>query len=386
MLDEGTTRRPALQLADDLETIGAEFGTGSSSDATSLGIAVLRKHGERAFDLLADVALNPSFDDKELKRLRDERLVDYQQGSQDPATVAARAFQAALYGATHPFGQLQIGTPTSLKAVSRERLQQFWRQGFVPGNAALVVSGDISATDLQVLAEKYFGQWTGTVVDTPLPATRAAAARQVLIANVPKSPQTVLEIGQIGAPRDSPDYVPLEVMNNVFGGLFSSRINLNLAEAHGYTYGASSGFAWRRGTGPFSMQASVRADATAASVAETFKELTQLRSAPVTSEELALAKDSWIRSLPANFETSSQSVASIASLYVYGLPLDYFATLPAKIGAVNAADVQRVANQYLNPATMTVVAAGDRHTILPALQKLQLGKIEFRNSEGLPAR
>jgi len=387
MLDEGTTKRPALQLAAELDRIGASLRIASSSDSISLNLGVLRKNVDPAFELLADAALHPAFDERELSRVRNDRLTDYQQAADDPETLAARAFYLALYGAGHPYAYTQPGTASSLAAIGHEDLQRFWQSGFVPTRSALVVSGDIKVDELRALAEKHFGAWAGSGAPLPPPAAPAApAARRVLLVDKPGAPQSSLSIGQSGVPRSSPDYVPLEVMNSVLGGLFSSRINLNLREQHGYSYGAYSTFAFRRGPGPFSVEGSVRADATADAVVEVFRELDRMRSDPVTPAELSLAKDSWTRSLAGNFETTAGSVGSISQLFMYGLPQDYYVTLPAGINRIGAPDVQRVASQYLDPAHMTVVVVGDRSKVEKGLAALKIGKIELRDNEGKPAR
>ena len=383
MLDEGTTSRPALQLAAEFDRIGASLLIASSSDSVSLNLGVLRKNADAAFGLLADVALHPAFDEMELRRVRGDRLTAYQQSADDPDVLAVRAFDRALYGAGHPYGYTEAGTAASMSAISRDDLQGFWQAGFVPTRAALVVSGDIGADELRSLAERHFGAWGGSGEPLPPPAAPAAATqRHVLLVDKPGAPQSALAIGQPGAPRSSPDFVPLEVMNNVFGGLFSSRINLNLREQHGYSYGAYSVFAFRRGPGPFDVEGSVRADATADAVREVFRELDRLRGEPVTAAELSLAKDSWQRSLPGYFETSAQCVGSVAQLYMYGLPLDYYVSLPSKITQVSTEQVQHVAKQYLDPAHMTVVVVGDRKVVEPGLAALKLGRVELRDNEG----
>ncbi|MFO1400951.1 MAG: pitrilysin family protein [Steroidobacteraceae bacterium] len=382
MLDEGTATRPALKLADDVAQIGASLGAGSSSDQSAASIAALRRNADAAFALLADVTLHPAFAPAEIERLRNERLTDLLQQRDEPRALAARVFNRVVYGPDHPYGYTEIGTEAALKALTRADLEQFWKAGYVPGNAALVVSGDVTPADLKALAEKYFGQWSGTATAVQLPAVQAAGVRTVVVVDKPGAPQTALRIGQVGVPRSSPDYVPLEVMNTELGGLFSSRINLNLREQHGYTYGAGSRFAYRRGPGPFYVSTSVRADATAPAVREIFKEIERMRASPVSDAELSLARDSFARSLAGLFETTSQSVGSIGEIYVYGLPLDYYGTLPASIDAVGAADVQRVAQQYLAPEKMAVVAVGDRKLIAPGLVELKLGPVELRDFEG----
>jgi zinc protease len=384
MLDEGTATRSALQLADDAAQIGASLRAGSSSDASNIGISALRKDADAAFGLIADVALRPAFAQTELDRLRNERQTTLLQQRDNPGALAARVFSRVLYGDAHPYGFIELGTEGSLKAIKREDLQQFWQAGYTPGNSALVVSGDLTAEDLRKLAEQHFGQWTGTASTVQLPTPQAPAARRIYVVDKPGAPQTALRIGQVGVPRSNPDYVSLEVMNAGLGGLFSSRINMNLREQHGYTYGAGSGFAYRRGPGPFNIGTSVRADVTAPAIREVFKEVERMRTSPVSADELATAKDSFSRSLPGLFETSGQSVGSIAQLFLYGLPLDYYSSLPASIDKIGAADVQRVAAQYLQPDKMTVVAVGDRRKIAPDLVRLDIGTVELRDFEGNP--
>ncbi len=386
MLDEGTAHRPALQLAADLDRIGASLRVGSSSDTISLNLGALRRNANVAFELLADVALHPAFDAKELERVRNIRLTDYKQAADEPEVLAARAFDRALYGAAHPYGYTEEGTAASLTAIQRQDLQRFWAAGFVPTRAALVVSGDITADELRALASQHFGAWQGSGAPLAVPAVPPSGPRQVLLIDKPGAPQSILSIGQQGVPRASADYVPLEIMNNVLGGLFSSRINLNLREQHGYSYGVSSGFEYRRGPGPFSVDGSVRTDATAASVREVFREFDRIRSQSATAAELSLAKDSWTRSLAANFETTAQSVASIAPLFVHGLPQDYYVKLPQSIESVSAADVQRVAMRYLDPAHMTVAVVGDRKRVAKGLTALQFGAIQLRDADGSPIR
>jgi zinc protease len=186
--------------------------------------------------------------------------------------------------------------------------------------------------------------------------------------------------------RSSPDYVPLEVMNLGLGGLFSSRINMNLREKNGYTYGAFSAFEYRRGQGPFYAGSGVRTNVTAPAVREVFNEIERMRTTRMTDEELKVAKDSFARSLAGLFETTGRTVGVISDLFVYDLPVDFYSTLPARIDAVTAADVQRVAEKYLKPDATVVVAVGDRGQIEPELQKLNLGSIEARDLDGKPVQ
>jgi zinc protease len=378
MLDEGTQRRSALQIAEDMAQIGATLGTGSSSDSSSVAVRTLKNNVDTAFEVFSDVVLHPAFAANEIERIRNDRLTQLRQQRDNPNAIASRVFNQVVYGAKHPYGYIELGTNESLQAISRDDLVNFWKAGYVPQNAALVVAGDISQSEIKALAEKYFGQWQGKAGKASTPAVDSKVERRVVVVDRGKSPQTALRIGEIGVPRATPDYVPIEVMNTALGGLFSSRINMNLREKNGYTYGAGSAFAFRRGPGPFLVGTGVRTDVTAPAVREIFTELRRMRTEPVSVQELALAKDSFERSLPGQFETTPQAAASFAQLFVYNLPLDYYSSLPAKIQTVTAAEVQRVAGKYLTPEKMVVVAVGDRSQIEPELKKLDLGPVETR--------
>ncbi|MGI9105075.1 MAG: M16 family metallopeptidase [Pyrinomonadaceae bacterium] len=382
MLDEGTTKRSTLQIAEDVAAIGATLSTGSSSDSSSVSVRTLKKNADAALDLVADVALQPAFAAKELDRVRNSRLTQILQQRDNPGVLASQVFSSEVYGTAHPYGYTELGTEESIKGITREDMLKFWQSGYVPENAALVVAGDLTEGELRPLAEKYFGKWNGKAAPVTRPAVQTAAARRIVIVDKPGAPQTALRIGTVGVARDNPDYVPIVVMNTGLGGLFSSRINLNLREKNGYSYGAGSAFIFRRGPGPFFTATSVRTDVTAPAVREIFNEFERIRAAEVSAEELKLAKDSFARSLPGLFETTAQAAASIGQLFIYSLPPDYYRTLPGKIDAVTIADVRRVAGKYLLPDSMVIVVVGDRSKIEPELLKLNLGKVGARGADG----
>jgi zinc protease len=266
--------------------------------------------------------------------------------------------------------------------MNRDWLTQFWESGYLPANSALVVSGDITESELRDLAEKYFRGWTRTGSVPEFPAIPRKPKRRVVVVERPDAAQTVLRIGHIGVSRSNHDYVAIDVMNTALGGLFSSRINLNLREKHGYTYGASSAFVFRRGPGPFLVGTSVRTDVTAPAVKEIFFEIERMRESEITPEELLTAKDSISRSLPGLFETTPESASSIGQLFVHRLPLGYYHDLPEQIERVSAPLVHEVARTYLSPEDAVIVAVGDRSRIEPALEKLDLGPIEIRDPIG----
>jgi zinc protease len=384
MLDEGTATRNALQIADEVAQLGASLGISSSMDATTLSSRSLSKNFASTLDLLADVTLRPSFPTEEVERQRASRLAQLVQQRDNPNQVAAQVMAAALYGPKHPYGYSEIGTEAAMKSLTRADMEAFWKQNFVPNNAALVVAGDISMTELRALAEKAFGAWQkGTPAQPALGAPATTPAR-VVIVDKPGSPQTQLRVAAIGAPRSSPDFRPMQVMNLALGGLFSSRINMNLREEHGYTYGANSQFSFRRAAGPFQIASGVRTDVTGPAVAEIFKEVRGMVEKPVSPDELQKAKDALANSLPGAFESSANAVGNFSNVFIYNLGLDYYSRYAEQVNAVTTDQALAVSKKYLVPGSMVVIAVGDRAKIEPELKKLNLGTIEIRDPEGKP--
>jgi zinc protease len=381
MLIEGTATRKSLAIADEVARLGGRLTAGSSMDATQVQGFSLTKNFGGMLDLLADVVLHPSFPEEEVGRQRASRLSQLLSLKDDPGSVADRIMLASLYGVEHPYGLLEIGTEASNKSISRTDIQSFWQTHFVPSNAALVVAGDISRADVQRLAEGALGSWRGPAAPTPTLAPPQPAGARVIIVDKPGAPQTELRVGTIGTSRKSPDYTPAVVMNAALGGMVSSRINLNLREDKGYTYGAFSNFRFNRTEGPFIVTSAVRTDVTAPALTEVFKELRAIAQQPIPDAELSQAKELIVRSLPTRFETSTNAAASYAVPYIYDLGLDYWSGYPKEIATVNAAAAQAAAKKYLQPERMIAVAVGDRAKIQPELEKLNFGAIEIRNAD-----
>jgi zinc protease len=382
MLQEGTARRAAPQIADEIAQLGAFLDSTSSADASVVSLLSLRSTFAQALDVMADVVQHPAFPHAEVERQRASRLGDLTQQRDNPEAVAAVAAAAALYGAAHPYGYGQLGTEPAIRDTTRDDLYQFWRRHYVPGNAALVVSGDITRDELKALAEARFLAWPrddSAAARFGAPAT--TKARLVLV-DKPGAPQTALRVATIGTTRKTPDYPALQVMNAALGGLFSSRINNNLREAKGYSYGVFSQFRYDRTPGPFVIAGSVRTDVTAPSVAEIFKEVRAMRERAMPADELAGARNSQVLSLPGQFETNGGIAGSLAETYVFDLPLDYYRTLPAQFSRVTAQDALAAARKYLTPEQMIVVAVGDRARIGPQLDKLKLGPAQVRDTDG----
>jgi zinc protease len=387
MLEEGTATRSAPKIADEIAQLGAFLDTGTGLDASMVSLLSLRANFAPALDIMADIVLRPAFPNAEVERQRADRIGELIQQRDDPESVAAVAAAGTLYGSGHPKGYGQLGTEPAIRAVTRDDLVDFWRRHYVPGNAALVVSGDIARGELKALVESRFAAWARAEVPDGGAEEPAGTPARLVLVDQPGAVQTALRVTGIGVARTTPDFPALQVLNAALGGMFSSRLNNNLRETKGYTYGISSWFRYDRTPGPFVIASSVRRDATGASVREIFSEVNAMRDAPLPAAELDTARDAQVLSLPGAFETNADIGASMADIFIYGLPLDYYARLPAQLSAVTAAQVQAAARKYLAPERMKVVAVGDRKRILPQLQPLGLGAVEVRDSDGqLPRR
>jgi zinc protease len=382
MLQQGTATRSALQIADRAADLGATLNSGSGVDTTGISTRSLSRSFPEALELLADVALHPSFPQSEIERVRSEWLTSIVQEKDDPFTLAVRILDLALYGPHHTYGYPDSGTAESVKAISRDDLEHFWKQNYFPDDAALVVTGNIKLATLKPLLEKYFGAWkSGRPAPAALSTPETTDAKLIFV-DRPGVPQTTLVCFSMGLARSTPDYAPVEVMNTDLGGLFSSRINMNLREAHGYTYGAFSFFSYHRAPGPFLSGGDIRTDVTAPATTELLNELKRMRETQMTPAEMALSKDSIARSLPGRFERGTSAAGTFAELFTYDLPLNYFSTLPERINAVTAEQAQAVAQKYILPDKMIVLALGDRAKIEADMKKLNLGKVEIRDTDG----
>ncbi|HUR34544.1 MAG TPA: pitrilysin family protein [Vicinamibacterales bacterium] len=377
MIDEGTATRSALDIANEAAQLGGTLRTASTVDSIQASVTSLTRTFPQMLALLADVVRHPSFPPEEVERQRASRLAQIVQQRDNANVIASAVAAAALYGTTHPYGFAEIGTDASNKAIGVEDLRTFWAKNFVPNNAALVVSGRISESELRPLVEKAFADWPrGTPQSTEAAAPDSTRARIVLV-DKPGASQSQLRAVSMAAPRVTPDYEAMRILNDAFGGLFSSRVNLNLREEHGYTYGANSQFVFRRAPGFFVVAAGVRTDVTAPAMSEVMKELTRTSTDGITDDELTLAMDAIVRSLPSEFETSGSASNTTANLFLYDLPLDYYTRAQARFSAVTAAQVSAAAKKYFAPDRTLFVVVGDRAKIGADLEKLNLGTIEL---------
>ncbi|HEX6589739.1 MAG TPA: pitrilysin family protein [Longimicrobiales bacterium] len=376
LLDEGTTTRTTLQLADELEFLGAELTTDAGWDATYANLHVLRPRLDEALELMADVVLHPAFPEDEVERKRAERLAALIQQRDEPRFLASNAFASVLYGRAHPYGISTLGTNESIRALEREELLRTYRAFFRPGHAFMVVAGDVTMSELMPMLERHFGEWEDEHVSLPdLPAPPAAGATAVHIVDKPGAAQSEIRVGQIGVARDTPDYFPLLVMNTMLGGSFTSRLNMNLREDKGYTYGARSGFDQRMGAGPFTAAAAVETAVTDSAVVEFLREMRRIRDERVSDAELDRAVNYIAYGLARRFETTGDIASNVADAELYALGDDYFDRYVARVRAVTADDVHRVARTYLDPAHWAIVIAGDRAVIEDRLRALGIGDV-----------
>jgi predicted Zn-dependent peptidase len=374
MLDEGAGTRSALEIADAVEFLGASLSTTASFDASAVRLNAPVRQLAQALPLMADVALRPTFPASELERLRQERLTAILQARDDAAAVIGPAFARVVYGTSHRYGVGAGGTTPTIKAFTPAQLRAFHTSTYHPGNATLIVAGDVTMATVMPLLEKAFGSWASgaPVQRKPLPAAPQLTERRVTLVDMPGAEQSQIRIGWIGVPRATPDYFALQVLNTVLGGSFTSRLNQNLREEHGYTYGASSRFDMRLFAGPFLAGAGVQTDKTSESLKEFFKELDGI-TAPISADELTKAKNYLALGFPSDFETIGDLAARLEELAVYRLPDTYYNQYVQNIQAVTAAQVQKAAATYIQPGKFAVVVAGDRKVIEPGIQALNLG-------------
>jgi predicted Zn-dependent peptidase len=376
MLEEGAGGRSALQIADAVDFLGADLGAGATFDASAVRLHVPVARLADALPIMADVVLRPTFPQDELDRLRQQRLTALLQARDDPAAIVPLAFARTLYGTAHRYGTATTGTAETIKSFTVADLRARYAAIFRPANSALLVVGDVMPDRVVPLLESSFGRWTASGAAAPitLAAPPERSRREVYIVDKPGAPQTQVRIGMVGVPRSTADYFPIQIMNTILGGSFASRLNMNLREKNGYTYGATSGFDMRVSAGPFAAAAGVQTDKTSESLKEFFNELNGILQ-PVPADELARAKNYVALRFPSGFESTGDISRRLEEALIYRLPDDYFAKYVQNIEAVTAADVRRVAQKYIQTGKFAVVVVGDRKVIEPGIKGLNLGPI-----------
>jgi predicted Zn-dependent peptidase len=386
MLDEGTGSMSALDVSDALSMLGADYDLDVGPDASVLTLTTLSKSAEGAMALMGAIATRPSLRESDFMRVRKLRLDRLRQLKDLPPAIAERAFLKLLYG-SHPYGHPSLGTAASVERISLGDVESFHAASYRPSRATLVVGGSIDESDAISMAEESFARWTdpgesGSAEDASAIVPSAVPSARLAIVPREGAAQSELRIGHLSARRDTPDYFPLLVMNAVLGGQFVSRINLKLREEKGYTYGARTGFDWRKGLTPFVLQTSVHSRATSDAVRDALAELDAIRQRrPPSDEELALAKASLTRGYPRNFETASQVTRGVAQLALFHLPDSYFAEFVPNVQRVTAAEVLRAAERYIDPSRLATLIVGDHVALRDSLGTLGLGEPELLTVE-----
>jgi zinc protease len=379
MLDEGAAGRDALQLADALDLLGASLSTSSGTDAAQANLYVLRQNFPAALRIMADVVTRPDFPEREVNRLRDERLTALARAKDEATTIANNAFASLVYGAQHPYGR--VATAEATRGLERGRVATFHAARYRPETSTLILVGDVDPAAMQPMIVEAFGGWRAqgsASAAAELPQVPGITRTVVYLIDKPGAAQSEIRIGHPGVPRSSPDFYPLLVMNTMLGGTFTSRLNTNLRETHGWAYGASSSFQMLRGAGPFTARAGVQTNATDSALVEFFRELNRIRTEAVTPEELQKIKNFVALRLPDQLETTQDVAGQLATLETYGLDASFFDDYVQRVNAVTADDLRRVANQYVRPDRSVVVVVGDRQVVEAAVRAANVGPVEIR--------
>ncbi len=385
LIDEGTTTKNALQISEEVESIGASFSTSSSMDGSFMTLNTLKKHLDQALAVFTDVLTNPVFADKDLERVRKQRLGQLVQQRDQPVAIANNAYSYILYGPTHPYGSNPSGTEASLASMTASDLKKFYSTYYRPNNATLIIVGDLKMTEVaDALAKALAGWKAGDIPAFTIPTPPAVEKMRVYLVDKPGAPQSEVRIGYPALARSTPDFFPVTLMNRMLGGQFTSRINLNLRERHGFTYGARSGFSFQKGPGPFTAQGGIVTEKTDSALREFLYEIKLMKEKGLTADELGFVKKGAIGNFALAFETPGQIAGALQSIVLYGLPEDYFNRYLVNIDAVKLDEVQRVAGKYLDASKMAVLVVGDLARIKQSVIDLGLGEAVYSDVDGKP--
>jgi predicted Zn-dependent peptidase len=387
MMNEGTKTRDGEALSNALQLLGTNLGIGVGGESGSMSFEATSSKFEATLDILMDVLLNSTFPAPALERLRAQRLVNLEQAKAQPGSIASRVFPRTVFGSTHPYGQFT--TEASLKAITRDDIVAFHKAYFQPGHALVSVVGDVNPASVKTTIERAFKGWPAggskpTFNYPPLPARRPAT---IYLVDKPGAAQSTFAIGTPGPPRSTPDYYALQVMNTMLGGMFQSRLNANIREDKGYSYGVSSSFGYGKGPGAFRGGGDMVSAKTDAALVEFMKELRGIRGErPITDEELKTAKDALVQRLPGTFASVQGVNNAITTIWLQNLPNDYYQQYGAKIAAITRDDVLRVARQYIDLEHLNIVIVGDRASIEAPLKATGLAPITYLDIEGAPTK
>jgi zinc protease len=377
ILDKGAAGMASLEIADAFEFLGARFGMGAGTHSATMTLRAPAQRLPDALRLAADVMLRPDFPAHELDRIRTERLTGLIRRHDDPGSIVGALMDATLYGGDHAYGRSGFGTDAALRAVSVDDLRGFYQRYYRPNNATAVIVGDIDEASARRLLETAFGGWQrGEVQPVRVDAAPQVTGRTIYIVDRPGSAQSLVRLARIGVPRTTQDFYALEVMNVILGGSFTSRLNQNLREDKGYSYGASSGFSYLPAAGPWTAASAVQTQSTGPALREFMNELRGMHQ-PMPADEVERARNFLAMRYPAGFQSVSGIASRLAEMVQYNLPADYFNRYVDNILAVSNADVERVARQYIDPENVAIFVVGDRQVIEQQVRDENLGPIRF---------
>lgn len=386
MMSEGTKTRSGDQLSDALQLLGINIGAGISGEEGSISFVSSTKNFEPALAILADMMLNSIFPADALERLRGRTLVNLTQQRDQPAVISSQVFAKILYSEAHPYGQRT--TEASVKAVTRDDVVAFSKAYFQPARAIITVVGDVTPAKAKAAVEKGLAAWTkgGDKPSFDYPKLPELQTAKIYLVDKPGSAQSVFNIGLPGPPRNTPDYYALQVMNTILGGMFQSRLNANIREEKGYSYGVSSNFGYGKGPGAFRAGGAIFSDATDKALIEFMKELKGiLGDRPITDDEIKVAKDSLVQRLPQRFASVNGISDALSGLVLHNLPHDYYETFAKNIAAVTKEDLMRVAKRYIDLNHLAIVIVGDRTKIEGPLKATGIAPITIIDIDGNPA-
>lgn len=370
LLDEGAGTRDAVRLAEDLGLLGASLGSGADWDASYISVDSLSRNFAESFAIFADVNRRPLLPQSSLERVQSERLMELLQQRDEPAAIAGKRFSNLIYG-NGTYGNTVTGNPESVERITIDDVREFYATHYVPNHGTIVIAGDVDAGAALDTASRFFSDWPAAELPPrPQITPKTFESSRIYLIDRPTAVQSEIRVGHIGIARSTADYFALSVMNALLGGVFNSRINLNLREKHGYTYGARSTFAFRRQAGPFVVSAPVRNEVTRESVTEVLSELRRIRTGDVETIELEDTKNYLMGSFPSTVQTSGDIAGRLLDMELYDLPMDYFDRYRENIGAVSKSDVEHVAEKYIDPENVIIVIVGNASQIREPLGTL----------------
>jgi len=384
ILSEGSRSMTGAEIADKMAALGAQFGTGGSFGSANASVTSLPNVFADAFAIAAKTVTEPRFDPADFARVRTNQIASFEQSMSSAAGVANRTFVAAVYDAATPYSRLSGGTKASLEALTRDDVVAWHSTMYSPKNTTVMFVGDITLAAARALVEKSFGSWN--VAAPTLPAlinkVRPVQANRIILVDRPNSVQSSIIVGQGTVGWESPDYFALEGTARVLGGGFGSRINMNLREKHGWSYGAFANFNPLVGAGTFSIASEIRTGATDSAIAESVREFKRIVDEPVAVTEAKDQINNVVASFPSSVQTVQGLMNRLANVVTYGLPSDFYSTYRERLAAVTPTDIGRVGKSLLTPSAVTVVAVGDLKTIEAPIKALNLGTVEVWSVDG----